>query len=359
MMRRLKAFWIAAPVFALFLVAMAAPPQSGAVRPAYFSIATGTTGSSYFPVASTIATILSHPAGSVRCDVASACGPAGLIAVAVASQSVLANVHDVAEGRVDSAFMPADIANWAYHGTELFKKDAPLGQLRAIARLYPEPIQLVIARGRGIKSVKSLRRRKVAADLSGSATRVEAIRILAAEHMSSRSLTLVSASPEHAAELMRAKKLDAFFYIGAAPSSLIAGLINDGVADLQPLDTPAIKALAERSPYLVPTAIPAGAYGNDASTGTLALGALWVVRASAPDDLIYQLTSALWDPSNSAIIQRASAPAQAMALSHALDGIGIPLHPGAARFYTEKGVLSAQRAAKEADARGIQMAKTR
>lgn len=357
MKRRLNALRIVAPVAALSLAAMAAPPQATPVRPAYFSIATGATGGSDFPVGSMIATILSHPAGSVRCDVASACGPPGLIAVAVASQSALANVRDVADGRVDSAFMPADIASWAYHGTGPFKANAPLGELRAIARLYPEPIQIVIAHGRGITSLKSLGRRKVAADLAGSATQEEALRILATEHLSRRSLTLVEASPERAADLMRQKKLDAFFFIGAAPSEPITSLFHDGVADLLPLDGAETKALAETSPYLVPTVIPAGAYPNSASTSTLAIGALWIVRASASEDLIYQLTRALWDSSNSDIIERAAAPAQNMALSDALEGIDIPLHPGAARFYTEKGLLGTQRAATQDETHGMQIAK--
>jgi hypothetical protein len=360
MEHRLKPLGMMGPILALFLTAMAAPPpQNAPVRAAYFSIATGTTGSSYFPVGSMIATILSHPAGSVRCDIATACGPAGLVAVAVASQSALINVHDVAQGRVDSAFMPADIANWAYSGTELFKADAPLKDLRAIARLYPEPIQLVVARSAGIKSVKDLKKRKVAADIAGSATNIEATRILTAEHMGKGSLSWVDASPERAADLMRAKKLDAFFFIGAAPSDLVADLVNEGIADLAPLDSAAVRALASGSPYLVPVTIPAGAYPNVASTSTLAVGALWVVRSTAPKDLIYQLTGALWDSSNRAFLQRSSAPAQDMAIEHALDGVGIPLHPGAAQFYLEKGMLPLQKASKEAEAHNAQPLKTR
>ena len=349
-----------APVLALCLTAMAAPPQQNApVRAAYFSIATGTTGSSYFLLGSMIATILSHPAGSVRCDVPTACGPVGLVAVAVASQNALADVRDVTEGRADSAFVPADIANWAFDGTELFKADAPLKNLRAIARLYPEPVQLVVARGSGIKTLKNLKRRRVAGDVEGSATSIEAQRILGAARLSKRSLTWIDASPDKAADLMRAKKLDAFFFVGAAPSDLVASLIDEGVASLLPIDGKEVKSLTADLPYLVPFTIPAGSYANVADTPTLAVGALWVVRASAPADLVYQLTSALWDPSNRAILQRSSGVADNMALEHALDGVGIPLHPGAARFYLEKNMLELKHAAKEADAHDPQAAKTR
>jgi hypothetical protein len=360
MKHRLAPTRIAGLISALFIIAMAAPPQASSVRPAYFSIATGAAGSSYFPVGSMIATILSHPAGSVRCDVAAACGPAGLIAVAVASQGALSNVRDVARGHVDSAFTQSDISSWAYRGTELFKAEAPLTGLRAIARLYPEPIQLVVTRDSGIKSVKDLKRRRVAAGSSVSATYIEAMRILGAENVGKRSFTLIDADAERAAALMRDKKLDAFFFVGAAPSDVVAGLVNDGVADLAPLDSPRIAALARASPYLVPVTIPAGAYQNVASTVTLAVGALWVVRASAKDDLIYQLTSALWDSSNRSFLLRGNAQAQNMTLEHALDGIGIPLHPGAARFYSEKGmVVPAKAAAKEADAHNAPSPKTR
>lgn len=360
MKHRLTPIRVAGLISALFIIAMAAPPQPSAVRPAYFSIATGATGSSYFPVGSMIATILSHPAGSVRCNAAAACGPEGLIAVAVASQGALSNVRDVARGRVDSAFTQSDIASWAFHGTELFRAEAPLSSLRAIARLYPEPIQLVVARDAGIKSVKDLKRRRVAAGSSASTTYIEAMRILAAENVGRRSFTLIDADAERAAALMRAKKLDAFFFIGAAPSDLIAGLVNDGVADLAPLDGPRIVALAGASPYLAPVTIPADTYQNVAVTGTLAVGALWVVKATAGDDLIYQLTGALWDSSNRNFLLRGNAQAQNMMLEHALDGIGIPLHPGAARFYSEKGmVVPARAAAKEAEAHSALSPRTR
>ena len=360
MKRRIKLFSVIVPPLAFFVAAMAAPPQDGAVRPAYFSIATGGTGSSYFPLGSMIATILSHPVGAVRCDIASACGPAGLIAVAVASQSPLASVQEVAQGRVDSAFMPADIASWAYRGTEMFKASGRLEGLRAIANLYPEPIQLVVARRTGVKSPKGLKGRKVAVDAEGSETRAEALSILAAEHLSRRSVILVDAAPERAAALMRERKLDAFFYIGAAPADLVAGLVNDDVADVIPLDDAAIKTLTQGSPYLVSSIIQAGTYSSkEAITKTVGVGTSWVVRASAPDELIYQLTAALWDPSNSAIIERGSTPGQDMELSHALQAVGIPLHSGAARFYTEKHIAGAQRAAAGADAHGIQVAKSR
>ncbi|MFZ1990225.1 MAG: TAXI family TRAP transporter solute-binding subunit [Alphaproteobacteria bacterium] len=349
-----------APMLALCAIAMAAPPrQNTPAHPAYFSIATGTTGSSYFPLGSIIATILSHPTGSVRCDVATACGPEGLVAVAVASQNALADVRDVTQGRADSAFIPADIANWAYNGTEIFKTDAPLKTLRAIARLYPEPVQLVVARGSGIKTLRDLKQHRVAGDVEGSATSIEVQHILGAVRLTKRSLAWIDASPDKAAELMRAKKLDAFFLIGPAPSDLVGGLINDSVADLLALDAKQLKSLTESSPYLVPFTIPAGSYTNVADTPTLAVGALWVVRASVPADLIYQLTGALWDPSNRAILQRSSGVAENMALEHALDGVGIPLHPGAARFYLEKNMLGLKRAATEADAPDPEPAKTR
>jgi len=346
------------PALALCLTAMAAPPQSAPVRPAYFSIATGATGSSYFPLGSLIATILSHPTGSVRCDIPSACGPEGLVAVAVASQGVVANVRDVADGRVDSAFVPADVASWAYNGTELFKSDPPHKALRAIARLYPEPIQIVISRGSGIKSLKGLKRRRVAGDSGDAANSIETQRILSAAGLNKRSLRWIDATPAQAAALMRKKKLDAFFYYGAAPSEVVGYLINDGVADLLPLDGKEAKAVAATAPYLTPFVIPAGSYRDVGDTLTLAIGAVWVVRASASEDLVYQLTSALWDSSNRALLQRSSAVTESMSLEHALDGVAIPLHPGAARFYLEKGMLGLKHADKEADAHP-QPAKTR
>ena len=273
---------------------MATPPEAP-VNTKYFSIATGSTAGTYFPVGSLIATILSHPAGSTRCKSPSACGPAGLIAVAVASPGSVANVRDVAQGRADSALAQANIAAWAYKGTESFKADGPYTDLRAIASLYPEAVHLVVAKGAGIHSVKDLKHRRVSVDIQGSGTYVEALRILAAEDLGKKSVELVQASADRSANLLGDKKIDAFFFVGGAPAEAVMGLANQGIVDLVPITGPAVKALTEGAPYFTKTVIPAGIYPGIGRTETVSVGALWIVNASASDDLVYRLTSALWD----------------------------------------------------------------
>jgi len=338
---------------------MAAPPN-GPAKPAYFSIATGSTAGTYFPVGSMVATILSHPTGSVRCEIKTACGPEGLIAVAVASPGSVANLRDVAQGRVDSAFAQANIAAWAYHGTESFKADGPYTDLRAIARLYPEAVHLVVARGAGIRSVSDLKHRRVSIDVEGSGTYVEALRILRAENLSKKSVDLVQANADRSANLLAAKQIDAFFFVGGTPAEAVLGLASEGVADLVPITGPSVKALTAGASYFTKAVIPAGTYPGIGRIETVSVGALWIVNASASEDLIYQLTSALWDASNRGFFLRGHAQAQNMSLEHALDGITIPLHPGAERFYREKGLIVPSRAsAKEASAREAAAAKTR
>jgi TRAP transporter TAXI family solute receptor len=323
-------------------VAMAAPPPQGPPRPDYFSIATGSTAGSYFPVGSAIATILSHPAGSVRCEVPLACGPEGLIAVAVSSPGSVANVRDIAAGRVDSGFVQANIAAWAYRGTETFKGDKPYTDLRTIGRLYPEAVHLVVARGEGIKSLKDLRGRRISIDVEGSGTHVEALRILAAERLSKRNVDLVQANADRSANLLAAHEIDGFFFVGGAPVPTITALTSSGVADLVPITGRAATALERQSAYFTPTIIPEGTYPGVGATPTLAVGALWVVRASEDPDLIYRLTAALWDPSNADFFLRNERLMRQMSLSGALDGVSIPLHPGAERFYVEKGLIKPQ-----------------
>jgi hypothetical protein len=99
--------------------------------------------------------------------------------------------------------------------------------------------------------------------------------------------------------------------------------------------------IRESHPFLGADSIPAGTYKGVGSVATLSVGALLVVSASADDELVYGITRALWNPENRKILDSGNPNGKRIQLHRALDGVAIPLHPGAARFYDEVGLTRA------------------
>lgn len=310
-------------------------------EPRFFTIGTGGAGGTYFAVGGLIANIISHPPGSRTCDEGGNCGVPGLIAAAQSTQGSVQNVHDIATGRLDSGLVQADIAYWAYHGEASFKDDGPRESLRAIANLYPESLHIVTRRGAGIANVEDLAGRRVALGALKSGTLVDARLVLRAYGLSEKRIKPFYQSVDEAATALRRGEIDAFFFVAGAPAPAIATLAENSIIELlQVAGPPGIK-LHQRYPFFQRSVIPAGAYKGVIATQTIAVGAQWVVSAELDEELVYQITKALWHPFNRPLLMTGHPQARNLSIETALNGVAIPLHPGAERYYKEVGKLPA------------------
>jgi len=321
------------------LLAAAALAPAAAQQITFFRIGTGATGGTYFPIGGLIASAISNPPGSRPCDRGGSCGVPGLIAVAQSTQGSVANVEAIAKGEMESGLSQSDVAYWAYHGTGIYRKKGRIEVLRAIANLYPESLHLVVRRGAGIDSVKDLRGKRVSVGAEESGTRVDAGIVLEAHGLGPSDLSLRFLAPGPAGDLLREGKLDAFFFVAGPPASAIADLAERVEISLVPIDGAVAAKIVKRFPFLSRGVIPAGAYSGVGRTETLSVGAQWVVSAKVADDLVYGITRALWHESTRKLLDRGHSEGANIRLETALDGIGIPLHPGAERFYREAGLL--------------------
>ncbi len=331
--RTLLAASLAAAVGGLAAVA-------GAQEMKFFRIGTGGTAAVYFPIGGLIANAISNPPGSRACAEGGSCGVPGLVATAVASNGSVANVAAVNAGSLESGFSQSDIAYWAYTGTGLFEGRARFENLRAIANLYPESVHLVARRGAAIKSVRDLKGKRVSLDEPGSGTLVGARIILAAYDVAERELKAEYVKANVAGDKLRDGTLDAFFFVGGYPVGAISELatVPRGI-ELVPIDGPeAAKLLAEYK-FFAPGTIPAGVYGESAAVETLSINAIWVTSAKIDAELIYGVARALWNENTRKLLDAGHAKGKAIQSKTALDGIGIPLHPGAEKFYREVGLL--------------------
>lgn len=322
---------------AALLLAAPAPAPAETPKSTFFRIGTGSTGGTYFPIGGLLANAISNPAGSRPCDRGGSCGVPGLIAVAQSTEGSVANVDAIAAGSLESGLSQSDIAYWAYHGTGIYRNKGKVGGLRAIANLYPESLHLVVRRGAGIRRVADLRGKRVSVGPRKSGTRVDAGIVLQAFGLNAADLDLRFLKPGPAGDRLRAGELDAFFFVAGTPAAAIAELAEHTEIALVPINQPDALRISIRFPFLSQGAIPAGVYKGVGRTPTLTVGAQWVVGAWVDEAIVYGITKALWHENTRRLLDRGHAEGRSIRLESALDGIAIPLHPGAARYYREIG----------------------
>jgi TRAP transporter TAXI family solute receptor len=305
-----------------------------------FQISTGTTGGSYFPVGELLASLLSHPPGVGRCEAAAiVCGPPGLIVSTRASEGSVANVLAVNAGSVSSGIAQADVVALAVAGQGPFRKSGPAKQVRVIANLYGEDLHLIAAKNAKIKSVADLKGKRVSLSTETSGTIVTARAVLSAYRLTEKSIVPNYDPTEKATELLQDGKLDALFFVGGTPVNLIEQMIDEGVAVLVPIDGDGRKRLLTREPYLSAHTIPGGTYAGSPPVETVGVDALWITDVPQPDNLIYGIVRALYNPLNRAAIEPRKVGRNFLDPNTATENAAAPLHPGAARYFMEAGLL--------------------
>lgn len=320
-----------------FAAVVAGPSKAQDMR--FFSIGTGGTGATYYPLGGTIASAISNPPGSRPCEEGGSCGLPGLIAVAQSSRGSVDNVEGILSGRFQSGFVQSDVAFSAFTGTGQFSGQPPVETLRAITALYPEHIQIVARRDAGIGSVPELRGRRVSLDERGSGSYVNAVQILEAFGLSEDDLDARFLKSAPAADAMIAGELDAFFVTSGYPTNAITELASRVPVSLVPIDGEEAKAILGAFQFYSQDVIPEGVYPGVEAVTTLAVGAQWVTSAEMEEELVYGITRSIWLPTTRRLLDVGHAKGAMVTLETALDGIAIPLHPGAERYYREVGLL--------------------
>jgi len=351
-----------AGVAAALMLGLAAAPVAGAGMDElkFFRIGTAATTGTYFQVGGVLASAISKPSGSRDCDHGGSCGVPGLVAVAQASQGSVQNVLAVSAGQLESALAQADIAYWAYTGalhaarrcgagkedaaarnggTALLKSHGPLKNLRAIASLYPEDIHVVVRADSAIRSLRDLKGKRVALGEPESGTLTDARMVIEAAGLSECEMKPEYLRLSEAADGLVQGRIDAFFLVGGYPVPAITDVTAATATRLVPIPREVAERLSRKFSFYGTDIIPGGSYpGIDGDTATVSTMALWLVREEIDDDLVYAITKALWRDTTKRLLDAAHPVGRRIRLASAFDGVAIPLHPGAARFYREVGL---------------------
>ena len=339
--RRRSAFRYGVPVVMALSLLIAAAGMVGATAQEifFFSIGTGSTGGTYFPIGGVIASAISSPPGGPPCERGGSCGVPGLIAVAQASSGSVENLENIRSGFIDSGLAQSDTSFWAYTGTGLYENIEPITDLRAISHLYAELVHVVVPDDSDVHSISDLRGRRVSLGKDGSGTLIDARIVMAAYGLADEDVEAFYLSPEPSSDMILNGELDAFFIVGGAPFLTVEDLARRIPIRLLPLDGPETEQLLNEQPFFSSTVVQEGTYTDVDEVATIAVGADWLASATLDEDLVYGLTRTLWHPTTRILLDNGHARGAEIRLEHALRGLAVPLHPGAARYYREIGLL--------------------
>lgn len=310
--------------------------------PTFFRIGTGGAGGTYFPIGGTIANGISAPPGSRACDDGGQCGVPGLIAIAQSTTASVFNNAAVQNGELEAGLAAADVTRSMYLGEGKFEgKEHP--KLRIVANLYPEDLHLVMPAGASIDSLADLAGKRVGIAQAGSGTQVAVLQMLEAWGVTRDNMDEAELNNSQSAERLADGQIDAYFYAAGWPVAAMVQLSSTKGMSLHSFSEADLQKINEIIPAYIPSKIPGGVYeGVDSDTLTPAVSAMLVVSSDLSEDLVYQLTAALWNDNTRKLLDNGHAKGKQITAETALDGVaalGVPLHPGAEKFYKEAGLL--------------------
>jgi TRAP transporter TAXI family solute receptor len=288
------------------------------------TILTGSTSGVYYPLGTTLSTIYAKaiPGASVT---------------AQATQGSVENLRLLENGDGELAFTLGDTLADAWAGNKKAGFDTPYRKLRAIAKIYPNFIQVVASTRTGITTLADLKGKKVSVGAIGSGTELNAIAIFKAAGFSFSDLGKVDHSPFGAsARLVIEGTLDATLQSAGLGVESIRHLLASGQARLIPIPAEVVAKVGSRAYYAA--TIPANTYdGQAAAVPTASVPNFLVTRAGVSDHVAYLMTKSLFDQLDQ--LAQTYRAAKDISVKTATSGLPIPLHPGAERYYREIGVL--------------------
>ena len=313
---------------AALAVAIAFAGTAAAQDRVFFGIATGGTGGTYYPLCGMLAQLISNKVSI---------GGKKLSATAETAGASVANAQLLARKDIESAFVAADILDAAYAGKGQFE-GKPVKNLRALGALYPEQVQLVTLASANVRSFKDLRGKSVSSGSPGSGQWQLLGDLLEAHGMTRKDIGEDLSSFTQSVDKIKDGNLTASLITAGAPTSSITDLATARDIRIVPLSGPEIEALRKQQPYYAVVQLPAHKYkGLSAPVETLAVMAIWATHDGLSDAMAYEVTKALYE--NTETLGQVHPNGKEISLKTALLSISIPLHPGAEKYYREKGLI--------------------
>ena len=261
---------------------------------------------------------------------------AGINVTVVSTDGSKANIQGIDAGNYQLGTVQSDVMAYAWEGTRSFEEEGKIGSFRVVAGLYAEAVQL-ITMDPEIKSVADLKGKSVSIGAPGSGVYFNAIDVLTAAGLKETDIKAQYQSFADSADALKDGKIDAAFIVAGAPTPAITELCTTNDAYLVPIDGAVADKLMAECPFYTVYEIPAGTYeGQTETIKTVTVKATLIVSADATEDDVYKLTAAIFD--NIDAITAENAKGAELSIENATSGMTAPFHPGAAKYFAEKGV---------------------
>ncbi len=308
-------------------MALSAPLSAVHAQQKFMTIGTGGVTGVYYAAGGAICRLVNKDRAKhgFRCSVESTGGS-------------VVNINTIKAGELDFGVSQSDVQYNAFNGTKQFEKDGKHTDLRAVFSIHPEPFTVLSRKEANIAKFDDLKGKRFNIGNPGSGTRAAMDELLTAMGWKTSDFGLAAElkADEHGAALCD-NKIDAFFYGVGHPSANIQDPITTCGAKLVPLTGPAVDKLVKANSYYAKVNIPGGLYaGHPNPTPTYGVLASFVTSSKVPDAAVYELVKAVFE--NFEEFKKLHPAFVALdPKSMIKDGLSAPLHPGAVKYYKEKG----------------------
>lgn len=262
---------------------------------------------------------------------------AGISVTAVSTGGSKDNIQGIDIGDYQLGTVQSDVMHYAWQGTRSFEEEGKITSFRTIAGLYAEAVQLVTTNA-DIKSVADLKGKKVSIGAPGSGVYFNAIDILGAAGLTEKDINPQYQNFDQSADALKDGKIDAAFIVAGAPTPAITELcMTNSKTRIVPIDGDIAEKLMKDNTFYSVYKIPAGTYENqDAEIASVTVKATLIVSADATENDVYNLTKSIFD--NIEAITKEHAKGAELSLENATEGLTVPFHAGAAKYFKEKGI---------------------
>lgn len=288
------------------------------------TVVTGPTGGVYIVYGAGIANVLTNK-----------------LKVSATAQSTTASVDNmklIRDKKADLALTLPDVAYDAVKGQGRFAPPETPAKAKTLAVIYTNFFHLVTKDGIGINTPADLKGKRVSVGAAGSGTEVKGLRVIEAYGITKADLVAQNLGPADSVAALKDGKIDAFFWDGGLPTSAITDLVNTAPFKVKFVsqEEAVAKMAAKYGPFYFVATIPAGTYKNDAPVKVAGVANLLVAPEDMEDDLVYQVLRTLFD--NKPELETVHVEAKNLKLETAVEGSPLDYHPGAIKFYKDKGV---------------------
>lgn len=286
-------------------------------------LATGGTSGTYYAFGGVVAQAVTGATG-IKFDVQS-------------TGASKANIGLLADGEVDMAIVQNDVMDYAYNGTDLFEGEKT-DNFNAMAAMYAEVCQVVANPSAGIETIADLKGKRVSVGDAGSGVEFNAKQILEAYGVTFDDIEKQNLSFGDSANAMKDNKIDAFFCTAGAPTTAIMELASTNDVKILNIEGEQARSLISEYPFYTAYTIPKDTYkGMTEDATTVSVKATFIVSPELSEDVVYNITKAIFEGKEE--ITEGHAKGAEIDPAYAVEGVSVPFHPGAEKYFKEIGVL--------------------